>query len=275
MGNCLVTKLKSVVNNNSLEYLGYVSIDTTGNSGLTKFILSAAGVVKVLNGTVGGNNEFNVTANNDKYVVNYGAVSINEGFDAVTLLIPKYNIDTLIYANGATVNMNAFDLSNLKRLNTGNNATIIVNQEVFNSLERIIMNGAGTTLSEDLDFTSLGLGGTLAYLTCPITDSHCKGSLDNLGLSDVVSPIYVPGTKTVSLTIEQFVANHVISGRTEKTYSLPWVGACYCKFNDTEVAKQESNTLSWEPSNGNTLITFNGNTTTIHVNSNGTWTRVS
>ena len=46
-------------------------------------------------------------------------------------------------------------------------------------------------------------------------------------------------------------------------------------FNDTMIPSVTTDTISWIKSGDNTVVTHNGNSTTIRIESDGTWTRVS
>lgn len=260
MNDCLVTKLKGTVNNDSLEYLGMVPVRTTGTNGLTKFILTEAGQVKVLNGTVGGKTAFSVAANDDKWVVNYGTVVVAQGYDYVTLLLPKYTIKSLIFNNGGYVDMTQLKYSPIEILNCGPNATIVVDEEFFSGLKEFVANQSETVLSDTLDVSDWGKTGVGITLNIQgITSPKLVGSLNNAGCSN--AGLYAPNTKTVSIVIETFVSNHWRAGRTTKTMTLHYLGQCDATFNGASVAAQQNNSLSWAPNasdNTKIDITLNG-----------------
>lgn len=261
MENCLKTQLKASVDINNPEYLGMIPFRTTGTNGLTKFILTKAGQVKVLNGTVGGKTVFSVAANDDKWVVNYGTVVVAQGYDYVTLLLPKYTIKSLIFNNGGYVDMPQLKYSPIEILTCGPNATIVVDKGIFSGLKEFVANQSGTVLSDTLDVSDWGKTGVgIALNIQGITSSKLVGSLNNAGCSNS-TVLNAPNTKTVSIVIETFVSNHWRAGRTTKTMNLPYVGQCDATFNGASVASQQNNSLSWAPNASDDTkidITLNG-----------------
>lgn len=80
----------------------------------------------------------------------------------------------------------------------------------------------------------------------------------------------------ISGDLEDFVAQQVKLGNTEKTLPSVFIGGNgRVKFNNAVVSSAASYVLSWSASGNNTAITLGSSSTTIHVNNDGTWERVS
>lgn len=256
MGNCLVTKLKGVVNNDNLDLFGYVSIKTS--TGSIKFELSGAGTVKILHGTVGGNTEIPIVAGQYTYLVSYGTIAVDQGYDKMIVYIPKYTIKRL-QVNEASINLEDLQYSSPLvelKLNAGN--PIKYSEATFNgileNLEILYITSASTVIDNGpIDVTEIGANGIMTNLSLSGVSTGLTGSLNKAGMSPLTE-FKVPNTKEVSLSIETFVANNRAAGRTTGSLSLPYLGACITTFNGRAVANQADNSLSWTA----TTITLNG-----------------
>jgi hypothetical protein len=261
MGNCLVTKLKGVVENDNLPILGKLAFNEkkgSGNSvyGLKRIELSEGSYIDVQHGTIGGETRKWIGPNDYKYLVDLGAFVVDEGYNDLKLLIPKYIIKRVTYLGDASyplhIDMNDYSYCNLIEfaIDNGKASVVIINKSVIENLETFNI-GSCTIEGEPFDVTDLGLNGIITTLNLGSV-KNLKGSLNNLGFSPI-SILFGPNTKNVSFNIEQFVANSRTAGRTTGSLSLPWIGACNCTFNGAAVVNQNSNSLSWTA----TTITFN------------------
>ena len=262
---CLLEKYESEVNNDSLEYFGMVAEDLLPNLGTIKVIFNAASKAEILHGTVGGNTEVTFSANEDVYIVNKGTIEVESGYEKATILIPKYTLTRIVIIGseiGVTpiyrpnVDLTKFKYSPLSSLEISN-GTIVPDIDVMNKVSDLSINLGRTKFTKECDISTLGVNGNMTsidFTGVGVTANHnLKGSLDKAGCSPLTT-FSVPGTKTVSLNIENFVAYNRGAGRTTGSLSLPWVGACNCTFNGAAVANQQNNSLSWTAN----TITLNG-----------------
>lgn len=262
--NCLVTKLKGVVDNDNLEYLGMVKEDLFPTMGTTKVIFNASSTAKILHGTVGGNTEVTFSANEDVYISNKGTILVDSGYDKATILIPKYSL-TDIFIVGSQIGVGSYvpdvDLTKFKHsplnLLSISNGRVVPDIDVLNKVSSLVLINGRMAFTEECDISTLGANGvkTIINLTGfgTVPEHNLKGSLDKSGCSPLTI-LNVPNTKAVSLSIENFVAYNRGAGRTTGTLSLPWLGACKATFNGGDVANQQNNHLSWTA----TTITLNG-----------------
>lgn len=265
MENCLVTKLRGVVDNDNLEYFGMVAEDLLPTMGTTKVIFNAASTAKILHGTVGGNTEVNFAANQDVYIANKGTIEVESGYEKATILIPKYALTDIIIMGseiGVTpkyvpnVDLTKFEYSPLSSLDLSN-CTIVPDINVMNKVSSLTINKGRTKFTEECDISTLGVNGNMTNINFTgvgtVAGHNLKGSLDKVGCSPLTT-FNVPNTKAVSLNIENFVAYNRGAGRTTGSLSLPWLGACNATFNGSAVENQQNNSLSWTAS----TITLNG-----------------
>lgn len=263
METCLVTKLKSVVDNNNLPILGKIRTYVkrgSGNAvyGLNRIELSEGAYIEIQQGTIGGSNRKWIAPEFYQYLVDLGEFVVDAGYNDLKLLIPKYIVKRVTYLGDESyplhVDMNDYlycnNLSDFVIVN--DHSSIIINEDVVKNLSTFAIAGC-IIAGEPFDVTSIGLGGKFISFDVSSITANIKGSLNNFGFSPITS-LNAPNTKKVSLNIEQFVANNRTAGRTTGSLSLPWVGACNCTFNGAAVKNQQSNSLSWTA----TTITFNG-----------------
>lgn len=245
MEKCLVTKLKGVVDNNSLPILGKFAFKAErglGNKvyGLNRIQFSEDTTIEVIHGSIGGKRSITIHANNYTYLVNLGEFKTDDGYEYLTIVVPKYKIEKIRFMSSIndyiTVNMNDFEYSMLNGLgcisNALNKIKIIMNKSISEKLVEINFDGVDIQ-GEPFDVTDLGLNGILTTLILSNV-KNLKGSLNNLGFSPI-SNLIAPNTKNVSFNIEQFVANNRTAGRTTGSISLPYVGGCACTFNGATV----------------------------------------
>lgn len=254
MKNCLVTKLKSTVNNDGLKPFGYIPVKYTEsvNSAENVMVCAEAQSAKVIGGTVNGSTTVDFTGSGDKYYGTFDNCSYDNGQD-LTLYIPKYAIKN-IRCN----ELDAEDLvfaTNLANIYMRDYSRIVNASKLDDIADRFkTFYFAKGSFDEPFDVTKLGSTGNLIILGLAKV-SNVKGSLDNCGLSPITELI-VPDSKDVTLTIENFVANQRSINRTTGSLNISWLGVISCYFNGQLVAAQQDNSLSWTAS----TITLNGTT---------------
>lgn len=258
---CLQTKLKSVVQNDNLPILDTICIVVKGINNPTdaqyKLTLRPYGTTTL---TIDGDGWFRtsdditeVTTIKTKTVyASENIIRFSPGNYKI-LITPKYDsIKYAIFPIGAYIE----DVSDLKY----SDATMFQfnSANVVYSVEQIV-NSININTIETLSFTS-NIEGNIALF------SKCS-NLISLGLTSSLFSIQ---------DLENLVAAYVAGGKTSNTtgINLP-----YCtnriKFNGTNCVAKSNYVLTWTASGDNTEVTLDGSSTTIHVNSDGTWNRVS
>lgn len=269
MENCLVTKLKGVADNDNLTRFGYfrirMSVGTLSNNNTIRF--TEASVCKVIGGTINGQSELVSDPNDVNHTVTYTGAVVSDGtYDGYVMLeIPKYTLTQIDLEDSSAVlfDVNAEDFvfsTALTNLILPNNGTI----NNVSSLTSILANLRAFTLnnyagSEALDVTNLGKDGNLVVFYL-LGTSNAKGSLNNLGFSNITIGSGFPSSKNVTFSIEQFVANNRTAGRTTGSCNnLFHIGRVNATFNgDVIEDKSEAYEISWTA----TTITFDGVTIT-------------
>lgn len=291
MENCLVTKLKGVVDNTNLKKLGVFTVEVTGATSAELFTMrpyqgSTITFKDLTNTFSDGTTEKTITRDSDGVLLAAGNHKIE--------VSPKYNIDTLALNNAKY----AFDVEDLY---AGNNYTIF-NFENSNAVGNIVkiltayttriqlnntdvelnlnsvrictqlqvVTGSRKTAGDIIVFSNLTSLTTVALQN----NTHITGNIKSFGACTNLTRLNVGGSSLIEGTVEDFVAMQNISGRA--SYNAGTNFGFYntkIKFNDAYIYFEKS--LSWEASGENTVITYGEDSTTIHVNSDGTWTRVS
>lgn len=278
MENCLVTKLKSVVDNDALEVLGYLSVvyDATGDSMYRHDIhigvgAASTGSVKVVarKGIIKANAQTDlpspqiVLANSSAtYHFTPGIVSIYD--------IQKENLKSLA-GYGVTLKK----LHNLPYLVNISNIPVdnldIKNVPMLNS---IILKGS--TITGDIKKLSLNCPNLTSI---EITEcANITGDISEFGILTGLTKLKLGGSD-IEGSVEDFVARQKISGNPSNTtgIDISWLGSgTGIKYIDSkEAISQDNLILTWETSGANTTININDNITVIAIASDGTWTRVS
>lgn len=290
MENCLVTKLKSNVQNEHLGKLneikltvrkvtsynanscqvrvqGYASRPITARATDShKFYSSFADLQAGINGfterTVSGSWTFYV-----------------EPGDYDIFISSKYEFE--LFKSGTAVPVWSINVSDLEYstklkyvtlLASGNKGDIT---KVFKLplLETINLQGGSNYEGSINDIVST----SLTQLELPnclklIGDVKYLGSNANLGY------VTFTGASNIGGSVEGFVAMSQKNGRSSCASMTFGILNTLIQFNGTTHVSSVSNILSWQPNasdSSNTDVTWNSQTTTIHVNSDGSWTRVS
>ena len=251
MGNCLVTKLKGVVDNDNLPIYGKAVVVVGAVDPSFRFNKNTT--IKVLGGTVNGQTKISVNANTSLIITSSTIVSDGTyGEGKVGLLIDKYDLTYM-------ERIQKFDLEDilyspfvfLQILPS----TIVENVEKFPVLckkqEFKGINASGTNIA--LDVTELGSNGIMTDIRL-VSNNAAYGSLNKAGMSPLTSHFSVPNTKNVFLNVETFVGYQRAAGRTTGSLSIQYLGACNCTFNGESVTNRPDNSLSWTA----TTITLNG-----------------
>lgn len=271
MGNCLVKKLKGVVNNDNLPILGFNKYKvnlTSASLGATVRFTESSKII-LLDGTWSdtGLREKIIPAKNTYYPSINTIVPDIPGAEFCTILIPSYtcyaygyltpvNGDKVEYPGLKYVSIESID--NFCILNLDDHLTIV--SEVPNAILPFmrVFRCSNTTFNKPLDITGIGANGGLLSFNMGNSgrSNDVFGSLDSLGRNNATIE-YLPDTKNVSLDLVNYVNNHRSSGRTTGSVDLPYLGSITVKANGTiiDVIKKQHNVLAWTADS----ITLDGN----------------
>lgn len=278
MENCLVTKLKSVVDNDALEVLGYLSVvyDATGDSMYRhdihiNVVAASTGSVKVVarKGIIKANAQTDlpspqiVLANSSAtYHFTPGIVSIYDiqketlkSLSGYGVTLKKlHNLPYLV--NISNIPVDNLDIKNVPMLNS----IIIKGSTITGDIKKLLLNCPNLTSIE-------------------ITEcANITGDISEFGILTGLTTLKLGGSD-IEGSVEDFVARQKISGNPSNTtgIDISWLGAgTGIKYIDSKEAISQNNLiLTWETSGANTTININDNITVIAIASDGTWTRVS
>lgn len=265
--NCLVTKLKTVVDNDNIPYFGLAKILVAPSNSSQSIRVNTPNIrCKILGGTFGGNNI--IGSNNTGYIHLSGSdaqgkiISPDGAYgNRIAVLVPKYEISQINLRTGGEVDAEELKWSKEFLTRFELRGASIRNASSLNSIFKfapitnlIIQDG---TSDEEFSVSDLGSTETLTMYSIAGNTTNLKvtGSLDKLGCSPL-SGFDSPGPKSISMSIENFVAYNRAFGRTTGSINLRYVGACNATFNGASVVLAENNNLSWDA----TTITFRGTT---------------
>lgn len=278
MEKCLVTKLKSVVDNDALEVLGCLSVvyDATGDSRYIHDIhigvgAASTGSVKV----VARKGIIKADAQTDLPSPQIVLANSSATYHFTPGIVSIYDIqkETLKSLSGYGVTLKK--LHNLPQLVAISNIPVdnldIENVPMLNS---IILKGSTIT------------GDIKKLLNChnltsiEITEcANITGYISEFGILTGLTKLKLGGCGKIKGSVEDFVARQKISGNPSNTtgIDISWLGAgTGIKYIDSkEAISQDNLILTWETSGANTTININDNITVIAIASDGTWTRVS
>jgi hypothetical protein len=253
MGNCLVTKLKGVVDNDNLPILGMteLKIPTGTFSEYNALIFDSSVTVQILGGTINGE-----TSSTMQLYSWTGVPIVSDGtYDGYVILrFPKYKVTRLDLNQCKGVDYSEFKYGVLNRIN------VVCSSWNLNALESKFADFTGLSVtnynSEVADLTNLGKNGKLAH--CSFNNGvSFNGSFDNIGCSplDENWEIFFPTTQNVSFVVENFVANKRLRGQTTgEQNNFAWMGLCNATFNGNKITHKNHYTLSWTAD----TITFDG-----------------
>lgn len=265
MSECLVTKLKASINDDSLEKLGYAPFEGTVDVGYTqgetyisvefskpsKVILEKGSLINssvAPNGNVYEAQSFTANAQVGEIKINFDKYNIVK----ISMMVMGYrgkgiDINSLKYSP----NINTIDriysiygdisaLSNLGELQVitlgmpaDDNSLLTGNISAFRNLENM--------LKLNLDRRTL-----------------IEGNIAVLGSCTSLEWFQIGGTK-VSGTIESFVQAQRLNGRTNGSITTPYLGACKgLTFNGAAITNLSTSKIEWTA----TTISINGVTVT-------------
>lgn len=277
MENCLVTKLKAAVANDSLEVLGYekylVGLTNASTAGGFKFNKQEKLILLDGTWTANGTREITVAANTIFYA---GADTItpdNPEATRCTILVPKYSCyhyaNILLLEGQDYVDLTGFKYGSADGvtdavINMFSNVSIKGLKYVpLANLKFLICGGNNGYLYDDhVDLTQLGAGGNLTSFNISNLGKRNEvyGTLDNLGKSNITwgNTTYFPHAKAVSIDLVNFVANRRAAGATTGNITFHFIGTITVKANGVvlDVPSEANSVLEWTADS----ITFRGET---------------
>ncbi len=254
--NCLVTKLKGIVNNPSLEKLGVINVEFVEGGAV---LFSEEQEVTLLNGTFKstGNNKITISANTMFYFTTNTCI-LNTGETIYNVEVPKYH---LCGARGIASNI--VDLNKLYKWSdapyvelyflSGTHTIKGINDYTGKFGGQLVTTSGQFVPTEKWNVNNLGINGRLTRLYIShFANGWMEGNFDNLGCSPLTEIVFPGGlAENCSFNIESFVRNNVANGRA--TYSISnfaHPGAVNAMFKEnlltSDVNKNYS--ISWTPS---------------------------
>lgn len=284
MENCLKRQLKGIVNNPNLEKYGVLSFIVTQktiasgqetNAQKLTITLSSPAKITANGGGHIGNSLSDITHTSLDLVTGVNNVFF-ENADFTADLSNKYVLTGLeTPMTNSTLSIIKYDVNALHRLDAL--TKIVHNGDLDGKLEEIpasclTLYITNSNVQGDMSKLSgrniKSTGNSLIFTICP----NLTGSV--FGFANDITSYQLVYSSKISGNVEDLVAIRKNAGQTSSVSSIPLqLGGTQVKFNDATVNAQKS--LSWVASGDNTVITLGSDTTTIHVNANGSWTRIS
>ena len=225
MNNCLVTKLKGVVNNSKLPFynelrISFYNNETDGNRQIELRFASQVRILTTEGHTVrivGDGIDTNIT----DYTVNAGIYNLygqNANYDVILLTYDKVT-DLYSLKNAKDWGMTVpYDMTHFINFNSGNNTNIkgkIKKLGSFNSL-----NFEDTSIDIDLNKLEFIPGGTLA-----LAGEHVVGDINGLAESLASNPnssmtIYIGKCQNITGEVSSFAERLKNLGKTSGTINL-------------------------------------------------------
>lgn len=207
MNECLVTKLRASINDDSLSRLGGFTfkmkdINTTLNQGYVRILFEVPTdvIVQIINDGYfykPNSTEIDYTVGKTKSFTSVKTLDLHIAPSSKVCVRPRYNINYIL-ATGIEIDLSEFTyMPELNLVRLGNETIVSGNTEVFRNY---------TKLSE--------LNIPLTAITGKVTDF---GKLTNLTI------LNISNTK-VSGSLEEFVAAQIQNGRTEATIGFYYPG---------------------------------------------------
>ena len=284
--NCLVTKLKSAVNNETLPLLGCIkaeilNLDPNLRSIITYFAYKNAKAtkVKLIGATFNGQDTFAVPANT-LFSLNSSAGTFVRNAEKCFVIFNKYDIialetnnvlfdvNDLRYASlsedvqlGAYTGSNAYRVGAkgnieglypaLKAGNTENGIQLRISWDshTANQVSDLNLYGDLTPMGIDFKLKRLYIGGFVNSAT-----NGCTGILDNLGYTADTLEVIDVEQDAVTLNIENFVKKARKKGVTSKTMTELYNFNHILVYFNGGLVRTAHPTLSWT----DTTITFDG-----------------
>jgi hypothetical protein len=296
MGNCLKTQLKSVVDNDNLEVFGgtkFTVFQDAANKQVLWLNVTENTKVTCKNAVLSysesgvGSKELDVNyGNNPNKIYVLGTAEPQN-----IVVHNKYVINEFYIMYGLDSNVDITYLDQLKKVtcySSKGNGTIygkvsntiqylqsyykgkLEFSGIYNSLTDLIL-----TKPTDFNYTTVEMASLFPVLTqLYITSNEVTGNFDALG--NIKTLASISGIKSIGGTVEGFVAAKVHNGVASGSVNYAWPSLNIFFKDNQRLTNTGTNSIVWAVSGDNTSITLNGGeATVIHVNNDGSWTRIS
>ena len=285
MANCLVTQLKEVVQNNNLEIFGRGEFELF-NGGTNYIQFNAGTKITVISGdlTLNGKTEITIPdaggSLNDVVASGNGIIAVSNKYAIFAINIAG-QFDSKAIAYSALKNLTLTRYSSSRC-----NDEIRISDFVNCPLKSITINSNYNLVGSYGDLMDLGFTDVKIYNAGGLTLQNFKIKMYDLGRNtntNTFGSIMVAiKTNNVSGSIEDFVAARKVAGQSasESNVTFTYLGnSATIYYKGVIVGNKQTNIITWTANGDNTNISYNNgettNITTIHVNADGSWTRVS
>ena len=285
MANCLVTKLKEVVNNDKLEILNAFKI--TVPSGNQTFYIQFEDVIRkrfILKGD-GYFSDSTYTQNLGNEIVSYGNIYISANESCTLIVYDNYKLSNISFYN-SYADISFLDERNIKTLEaeSSNNSLsgVLQNKESF---KNTTLFNIGASSNLEFDFSIFSENTVLTRLVCwssesgkgtgnlsdltnkPLTQfssySHkgIIGNIETFGSIITLTNISIVNCNNITGTIESVCEQWIRNGKTSNLTRFECNTSTLNSSIITDVLTIdfESNTCSIKKS-GNTIAYYNGST---------------
>lgn len=250
--NCLVTKLKAVVNNSNLKKLGVLDIYGTGNADIG-FKASSPITVKCISGSMYSDSARTQAITEKEIPVSANTVYVYITNGTHIEVSNKYAI-TFVFMTPATEKLNVEDFkysAGITRLTVPQIKGKLSDLSVLTSCTILELVGSSAEYNTDLEGVASDIAGLTGLTKINLVRAlKVIGSFESLGKCIALTEIKIAETH-IAGTVEAFVARQRGAGRT--TASNIAISLADTTFNGTSVTHSNT-TLSWTA----TTITFNG-----------------
>lgn len=264
MNECLVTKLKSSINDDSLEKLGYAPFEGAVSvyaDGATWIGIDFSKPSKVIL-EKGSLRNSSVAPNGNVYEAQ--VFSANAEVGEIKINFDKYNI-VKINAMVSGYRGKGIDINSLKyspNINTLEKISSIYGDiSVLSNLKELQVVNFGLLTDDNLSLTgNISVFRNLKNMIRLSLDRRTliEGNIADLGRCTSLGNFQLGGTK-VSGTIESLVQAQRLNGKTEGLINTPYLGACIgLTFNGVAITNVADSKIEWTA----TTITLNGVTVT-------------
>ena len=227
MGNCLVTKLKGVVDNDNLPYFGCLTYlansALAANQSNQTIRFSQSAEINVIGGKYQGQTTAIIPANT---TIKFSADNLTADDPTkpiIKIIVPKYHLSG--WGLDASPEVEPIDYTEIFKYTDSpyvgayawmGHRKVKLNDDVISKWDGSFIFDYNT---EEIDVTSLGLSRRVVVVN--LANSNFYGSLDNLGFSD--ANIQYVGDGKMVIDLVTFVNNHRSCGRTTGSKTLPFL----------------------------------------------------
>lgn len=260
MKNCLITKLKTSIDDNNIPYLGELRLkmkpvaSPTVDSAYVSIGSTKEGTIRILNDGVFykiNTTTVDETAGKEKKLLD-GTTEVYVSPESVISILPRYGI-TSIFANGATLDISHLDyIENLKSISvSGSELTGSI--DVFKGYKNL--QTVHLRQSKNIVGNIESLKDSTNLKKVHFANTNVEGSLVSaFGNKTQLAVLELSETK-VTGSIEGLVSAQIAAGRTSGSIQMPWAKATNTITFEGNLLSQNANisssattTFSWDSS---------------------------